>query len=300
MSKYTDFYPASSATGFPFTGSATITGSLAVTGSGDFSYQNTATAVWSAGGNMIIARRLLAGVGTQAAALAFGGLDPALTAATEEYNSGTWSNAPSNMIIANRLLGGAGTQTAALGFGGFTAADTSATEEYNSGTWSNAPSNMIIARSGLGGAGTQTAALGFGGVNPADSAATEEYGVPGGDGFLNGFNFSSVSGDTTVLALVQTSAAKHKRNIESLGAQMPKIKSLNPVRYSWKDRNAQEEIGFIAEEVNQVYPELVSKDDTGQISGINYAKMVSVLVKSVQEQQDKIESLNRELDDLTK
>ena len=81
---------------------------------------------------------------------------------------------------------------------------------------------------------------------------------------------------------------------------MSKIGALRPVRYNWKNRSTPEEIGFIAEEVQKIYPELVGKDSNGKISGINYAKMVSVLVKSVQEQQNEIDTLNNELDNLTK
>ena len=50
-------------------------------------YNGTA---WTAGGNMVTARRSLAGCGTQTAGLAIGGTDSAnsATAATEEYTSG--------------------------------------------------------------------------------------------------------------------------------------------------------------------------------------------------------------------
>ena len=201
------------------------------------------------------------------------------------------------MITPRNQLAGSGTQAAALAFGGADPVATAATEEYNSGIWSAAPSNLSIQRPYLGGAGTQQAALAFGGLS---TGATEEFGASGAPTPTNGFNFDSVTGDTTVLALVQTSAAKHKTNIEPLGSQMSKIGALRPVRYNWKNRSTPEEIGFIAEEVQKIYPELVGKDSNGKISGINYAKMVSVLVKSVQEQQNEIDSLNNELDNLIK
>ena len=257
---------------------------------------------WSAApANMIIARRGIGGAGTQAAALAFGGENPSLVNATEEYNGAGWSTG-GNMSIARVYVAGAGTQAAALAFAGFST--TPATEEYNgvAQTWSAAPANMIGGRFKLGGVGTQTVALGFGGqLGGQLSNSTEEWGATAGpSSFTNGFNFSNSTGITTVKALVQTSAAKLKHNIEPLGSQMNKINSLRPVRYNWKNRSTPEEIGFIAEEVQKIYPELVGKDSNGKISGINYAKMVSVLVKSVQEQQNEIDSLNNELDNLIK
>jgi hypothetical protein len=61
----------------------------------------------------------LAGVGTQTAALAFGGEDPAgITGVTEEYDGSTWTSNPTGLNTARTGLGGAGTQTAALAFGG--------------------------------------------------------------------------------------------------------------------------------------------------------------------------------------
>jgi hypothetical protein len=77
----------------------------------------TTAGAWASGNNMNTARYHLAGAGTQTAALAFGGNDPASTGATEEYDGTTW--ATSNPLnTARRLLAGAGTQTAALAFGG--------------------------------------------------------------------------------------------------------------------------------------------------------------------------------------
>ena len=260
---------------------------------------------WSAApANMINGRRALGGVGTQTAALAFGGYIPPFTGGikdfTEEYSSGAWTTG-GPLPVGNYTIKGAGTQTAGLAFGGLAPGRTPATSEYNSSIWSAAPANMIIATYNAGTAGTQTSALSFSGQAIGVTTATQEWGAsPTPSSFVNGFNFSNSTGITTVKALVQTSAAKHKTNIEPLGSQMSKIGALRPVRYNWKNRSTPEEIGFIAEEVQKIYPELVGKDSNGKISGINYAKMVSVLVKSVQEQQNEIDSLNNELDNLIK
>jgi hypothetical protein len=68
-------------------------------------------------GSMNTVRTGLVGVGTQTAALAFGGSATPTTAATEEYDGTSWT---SNSIIHQDLLAGAGIQTAALAFGGYT------------------------------------------------------------------------------------------------------------------------------------------------------------------------------------
>jgi hypothetical protein len=72
---------------------------------------------WATGNNMNTAREILAGAGTQTAALGFGGYTTAYVGTTEEYDGTNW--ATSNPInTARAQLAGAGTQTAALGFGG--------------------------------------------------------------------------------------------------------------------------------------------------------------------------------------
>jgi hypothetical protein len=58
---------------FPYTGSAIISGSQEVSGSVGFSYSVTSPSAWSAGGALITGREKLAGAGTQNAGLAAGG-----------------------------------------------------------------------------------------------------------------------------------------------------------------------------------------------------------------------------------
>jgi hypothetical protein len=49
-------------------------------------------ASWATGNNMNTSRYLLAGAGTQTAALSFGGEVPPVTSATEEYDGTSWTN----------------------------------------------------------------------------------------------------------------------------------------------------------------------------------------------------------------
>ena len=78
------------------------------------------------------ARKRLAGCGTQTAALAFGGLVPPSTTATEEYNGSSWT-AGGALTTARRDFAGAGTQTAGLAFSGAprTGPEGTAVEEYD-------------------------------------------------------------------------------------------------------------------------------------------------------------------------
>ena len=84
---------------------------------------------WSAGGNLAIARYNIAGCGTQAAGLSFGGYSNAYSAVTEEYDGATWSTG-GNLATARYALAGCGTQAAGLSFGGNTGTYSAVTEEY--------------------------------------------------------------------------------------------------------------------------------------------------------------------------
>ena len=54
------------------------------------------------------------------------------------------------------------------------------------------------------------------------------------------------------------------------------------------------EVGLLAQNVEQHMPEFVSTDADGT-KKLDYAKMVSVLVKTVQQQQEQIEELKARL-----
>ena len=128
---------------------------------------------WSAGGALITARPLLAGLGTQNAGLVFGGHAPGNLANSEEYNGSAWA-AGGDLNSARTRLAGSGTQNAGLGFGGFISDDSALTEEYNGHVWTNS-TDLITARRGLGGAGSQNATIAYGGRTPTLQNATEVY-----------------------------------------------------------------------------------------------------------------------------
>jgi type II secretory pathway component PulM len=76
---------------------------------------------------------------------------------------------------------------------------------------------------------------------------------------------------------------------------LAKILSLRPVSYNWINPayGSGRQTGFIAQEVQKVFPEFVAADKTGQLS-LNYSAMVSPVVKSIQEQQEQIDLLKKQ------
>ncbi len=59
----------------------------------------------------------------------------------------------------------------------------------------------------------------------------------------------------------------------------------------------QHEVGFVAEEVEEVIPELIASDASG-IKAIHYHKLVTVLIRAVQELAAENERLRSDVSDL--
>ena len=155
---------------FVATGSIVSTGSIQSTGSVEFSFANR-SGVWSTAPGLNVNRERVGGVGNDVnAALAFGGYGSNFQC-TEEYNGATWS--PSAALQnGGYSIAGAGTQTAALAVGGDYRSD--CTEEYNGATWS--PGGTLSDTTyGRSAAGTQNAALATGGRFFPNDTCTEEY-----------------------------------------------------------------------------------------------------------------------------
>lgn len=82
-----------------------------------------------------------------------------------------------------------------------------------------------------------------------------------------------------------------KKDIEPLRDVLGKVMQLRPARYHFKNQEDGEPLqpGFIAQEVEEIMPELVSQKDG--VRGLNYQGLIPLTVAAVQEQQKKMESL---------
>jgi hypothetical protein len=75
---------------------------------------------------------------------------------------------------------------------------------------------------------------------------------------------------------------------------LKKIMALRPVKYLMKEEAAgsKNHIGFISQEVEKIYPEIV-QESKGTLA-MNYSGLIPVLTKGMQEQQQQIEALQSE------
>lgn len=68
-----------------------------------------------------------------------------------------------------------------------------------------------------------------------------------------------------------------------------------PEFLSHVERDRKDHLGFIAQEVNEVLPEIVEYDDSTDVYSMDYKKIIPVLVEAIKEQQEQISLLNAEI-----
>lgn len=120
---------------------------------------------------------------------------------------------------------------------------------------------------------------------------------PDGTGEVNVQTNCVITGDCSADNFIDTSSIRFKKDVSSLTEdRIDSFDELNPVTYTWskEGKYGEVDIGFIAEEVNELYPELVLKDEFGLCTGINYGKLTSVLTAKIQRQQKEINDLSTE------
>ena len=115
--------------------------------------------------------------------------------------------------------------------------------------------------------------------------------------------------DGDIIAFSTTiSDARLKEDVETIQSASKKVSELRGVEYTWKagSRKGQREIGFIAQEVETVIPQIVREKSVfidGEISEekyktVDYEKLIALLVESNKEQQEIISQLEERVIDL--
>jgi endosialidase-like protein len=107
-------------------------------------------------------------------------------------------------------------------------------------------------------------------------------------------DISSVDG-----AYTQSSDRRLKKNIQDLEPVMEKVSQLKPATFHYLDNNGLEpsSTGFIAQDVEQLFPDLVRDTDDGY-KGIVYDGFAVIAIKAIQEQQKIIEELKQRIEEL--
>ena len=96
----------------------------------------------------------------------------------------------------------------------------------------------------------------------------------------------TIKGDILV-----SSDARLKANIVSLGATLSKLLLIDGKTYTMK-KDGKQKIGLLAQDIKNVFPELVSQDDHEMLT-VNYQGLIPVLINALKEQEAKISRLEQ-------
>ncbi len=163
------------------------------------------------------------------------------------------------------------------------------------GTMASDYATTVIGQFNFSGS-SATDALSFSMSNPAFVIGNGTEPESLSDAFKVMFN-----GDATLAGnLSVNSDARLKANIISLGSTLTKLLQIDGKSYTMKkDENNKQKIGVLAQDIEKVFPELVS--ESNGIKSVNYQGLVPVLINALKEQQSEIEILKQqqaEIDEL--
>ena len=115
------------------------------------------------------------------------------------------------------------------------------------------------------------------------------YSVAGTGAALN------IESDGNLFRIV--SARRYKDNINYDNVNGDVVYDLRPVSYTLKDiENPVEEIGFIAEDVEEIDPRLVVYSKEGTVDALHYGRFSVLLVKAMQDQKATYDATLTQLD----
>lgn len=133
----------------------------------------------------------------------------------------------------------------------------------------------------------------------------------GVNGFATFYNDVQVNGDQTITGSLVVGATTYpsdrrlKRDITPLRNNLESITKLRGVYFKWsqshddsatKAKSDRRHVGLIAQDVQAVFPEVVTNIYDDEYLGVNYAELVPVLVEAIRELNDNHIELSGEFD----
>ena len=118
----------------------------------------------------------------------------------------------------------------------------------------------------------------------------------------NTINLSGQTGKVTCVSVQQTSSRKVKVNIKEMDPEEAyKILELVAVTFDFKNKEqGTDKRGFIAEDVAEVIPELVTPETEDTPASLDYIEMIPYLQAVIKEQDKRIKALEDKVEELTK
>ena len=192
--------------------------------------------------------------------------------------TGTNASAIGNSTTAS------GNNSTAMGY--FTTASGRKATSMGANTIASDYASLVIGQfNSSGSSATQLSATLFSTSNTAFVIGNGTDSSNKSDAFKVMFNGdTTVGGDMTI-----SSDARLKSNIVSLGSTLSKLLLIDGKSY---EKDGKQRIGVLAQEIQEVFPELVTEDDNEMLA-VNYQGLVPVLINALKEQDEKINRLEK-------
>lgn len=116
--------------------------------------------------------------------------------------------------------------------------------------------------------------------------------IPAGSGNTVSVNNDDILVDSTA------SSARYKTNVEPLDTDPDAVLDLEPRQFDYQTSNSTG-IGYIAEEVDDTLPELVTYDDKDRPEGVKYDRLGLFLQTAIRHHRSRIENLEADHEDRT-
>ena len=223
------------------------------------------------------------------------------------------TSASSNIAIGQQVLLGLTTGNNNIAMGNYAANGvTNGWQNVSIGQqslyWCNSSQNIGIGyRAGFDiSSGSSNTCIGYSATvangTYSNSTALGNGATAGGSNWVQLGN-SSVTTIRGAVAYSSSSDRRLKQNISDTRYGLKEVMKLRPVDYVMTS-NQVRQVGFIAQDVQPLIPEIVTGSEgdisKGETLAITYANMVAILTKAIQEQQVMIEQLKLEIEALKK
>ena len=119
--------------------------------------------------------------------------------------------------------------------------------------------------------------------------------------FLSNISGSQIEASGDVIAF-GSSDKRLKDNIQPISEPLYKLSKVGGYTFDWNDKQDTYEgndVGVIAQEIEEVLPQLVKTRDTGY-KAVKYEKIVPLLIESIKELNKKVEDIEKNCDCLNK
>jgi hypothetical protein len=235
--------------------------------------------------------------GTEKMTLKSAGLTINGTITATGYNNTNWDTAYSS--LANYLLLAGGTMSGSINMNGNNVINIGQVNATHA-IFTNDGSSRVMYLRGSGNI-----------IQFQNAAATDKWEIVGRDGEfyvyksdgagsgykwrIDGVGNHTITGNLTVTGTItESSSLKLKENIETSEGNLEKVVNLRPVTYN-KIGSQTTELGLIAEEVAEVYPEFVQYDENGEPIGVHYSRLTAALIGAVKELTNQVQELNKKI-----